>query len=441
MGHALRLRNNPLEFFESLRDYGDIVGIELGPRRAYVLNSPALIREMLVVKPRMFNKGAQIQGGKDLLGNGLLSSEGETHRRHRLMMQPAFRRERIALYAQTMQQQLVERTATWRDGQVLDAQIELSSLTLAVATKTLISSEIGKDLIAEMLHSLPRIFDLLYRRLVTPVSLLNRLPLPRNREYAARLARLHPMVDKVIADYRAEDIPRDDLLSMMLRLRSEEDGSGMTDEEIHSQVASILVAGTETAAATLCWTFHLLSRSPEAEARLHAEVDDVLGGRPASFADLPRLTYTGQVIREALRCYPPAWFITREAVDDVELGGYRIPRGTPVMYSTYAVHRDSRWYPDPERFDPDRWSSERVDSIPREAILPFGSGARKCIGDVFALVETTLAVATIATGWRMSAEPGAVVEKVATTTLVPRNLHLTLHRRSADPAGNLAVEP
>ncbi|MGF6883576.1 cytochrome P450 [Nocardia sp. GAS34] len=431
LGHALRMRDTPLEFFSSLRDCGDIVEIKIGPQRAYVLNSPELIRQLLVSQHRQFDKGVQIQGARDLFRDGLVISEGETHRRQRLMMQPAFHRKRIAAYTEVMREQFVERTAAWRDGEVIDVRVEMSELTLAVAAKALISSDLGKDLVAEMLHRLPRLFDLLYQRLMSPVAMLNRLPLPRNREYRAILARLHPMIDGVIADYRASGDGRDDLLNTMLQLRDESDGSTLTDQEIHDQVVAILVAGTETTAATLSWAFHLLAGHPEVEARVHAEVDEVLAGRPAQHADLPRLTYTAQVVSEALRYYPPAWIVTRTATEDVELGGYRIPRGMSVMFSPYSVQRDPRWFTDPQKFDPDRWSPERASEIPRDAIVQFGAGPRKCIGDVFAVVEATMALATIAAGWRLRAMPGAQVEQVATSTLVPRNLFLTLEKRES----------
>ncbi|WP_328412325.1 cytochrome P450 [Nocardia sp. NBC_00403] len=428
LGHALRLLNEPLEFFESLREHGDIVRIKLGPQSAYVLNSAELVRGVLVAKHRQFNKGAAIEGGRDLLGYGLISSEGDMHRRQRLMMQPAFHRERIAEYSEIMREQIVERTGAWRTGQTVDVRAEMSALTLAVTAKTLISSDVGNDLVEEMQHSMPRLFELLYQRLVTPLPALNKLPLPRNREYSAILTRLHPMIDKVIADYRSVDTPRNDLLGMLMQAQ-DESGNMLSDQEIHDQVASILVAGTETTAATLAFVFHLLTEHPDIEARLHAEVDEVLGGRPAEYADASRLTYTAQVISEALRYYPPAWILTRVAIEDVDLDGHLIPKGASVMFSPYIVLRDPRLFQDPDKFDPDRWGRERVAEIQREAMVHFGAGPRKCIGDVFAVVEATLALATMATGWRLVAAPGAVLDMVAATTLTPRNLFLTLEKR------------
>ncbi|WP_067464104.1 cytochrome P450 [Nocardia amamiensis] len=429
LGHALRLRRNPLEFFESLREQSDIVRIKLGPQGVYVLSSAELVRQALVVEQRHFDKGAAVENAGELIGNGLLSSEGEEHRRQRLLMQPAFRRDRIAHYAEIMRNQIIEQTATWEEGRVLDVREEMTALTLAVTGKTLISSDLGNDLAAEIQHGLPRIFDLLYKKMVSPLPVLNKLPLPRNREWAKRLARLHPMVDRVIANYRRDESSARDLLGMLLNARDAEAGAALSDQEIHDQITTILVAGAETTAATLSWVFYLLTEHPEVEARLHAEVDQVLAGRPAEYADCRQLTYTAQVISESLRCYPPAWILTRRATEDVELGGFRIPKGASVMFSPYVVHRDSRLFADPERFDPDRWSPERVGEIPREAMVQFGGGSRKCIGDVFAVVEATLALATIAGRWRLCAQPGSTFEKAVGTTFSPRNLFLTLTER------------
>ncbi|WP_454198673.1 cytochrome P450 [Nocardia sp. Marseille-Q1738] len=430
LGHALQMRNDPLGFLESLRDYGDIVQIKLGPRRAYVLNSVELIRGVLVAKQSQFYKGDQIEAARDMLGEGLISAEGETHRRQRRLMQPAFRRERIAQYADIMQEQILERTGAWRRGDTIDVRVEMTTLTLAVAAKSLISADLGKDLVDFMLHTMPRLLDLLYQRMVTPLPLLNKLPLPRNHEYAAILARMHSMIDDVIADYRGKDIARTDLLSMLLRAQNDEPGSVLSDREIHDQVTNILIAGSETTAATLTWIFHVLSQRPDIEARLFGEVDAVLDGRPAEYADLRQLHYTAQVVSEALRCYPPGWILTRSAIEDVDLVGYRIPAGSSVMFSPYVVHRDPRLFSDPDTFDPDRWSPERVGDIPRGAVLHFGTGPRKCIGEVFAVVEATLALATIAAHWRLRAQPGAAIDSVVTSTYTPRKLLLALEKRT-----------
>ncbi|MGO4617601.1 cytochrome P450 [Nocardia sp. 2YAB30] len=431
LGHALQFRKDPLGFFGSLREYGDIVQVKLGPQRVYVINSATLAHEMLVDKPRKFDKGASIEITRDLVGYGLASSEGAMHRSHRRLMQPVFRRERIVEYAQIMREQIVEQIGTWREGQVLDVRQEMAALSFAVAAKTLVRSHHGKELEQEMRLNMPRIFELLYQRMIAPLPVLNRLPLARNREYTSYLARLHPIIDKLIVEYRAEGNSRNDLLALLIEARDSETAGGLSDEEIHDQIITIMVAGSETNSATLTWVFYLLSKHPEVERRLHEEVDRVLGDRPADYADVPNLVYTAQVISEALRCYPPAWILTRRANEDLELGGHTIPNGSSVMLCSYAVQRDPRSFADPDTFDPDRWSPQRVGEIPHKAMLHFGAGPRRCIGDVFAVVEATLAVSTIAARWRLRPDPGATtaLETVVAATLIPRSLLLTAEKR------------
>ncbi|MEV0252127.1 cytochrome P450 [Nocardia sp. NPDC050712] len=429
LGHALRLHDDPLGFFESMREYGEIVRIRLGSQDAYVLNSPELIREVLVAKAREFSKGTQIEGARDLFGYGLVSSEGATHRRQRLLMQPAFRRDRIAEYARTMRSEIVAQTGGWSDGDAFDIRVEMTTLALSVAAKTMMSSELGDGLVTAMKQSLPRLLELLYRRMINPLPRLNALPLPRNREYARILATLHPMIDAVIADYKRHEVEHDDLLGALLRATDPETGATLSDTEVHDQITAILVAGSETTAATLSWAFHLLTEHPEVEARLHAELDDVLDGRPAEYADVRRLPYTAQIVSETLRHSPPAWLITRRATVDVEVGGYPIPAGGSILISPYAVQRDPALFEEPARFDPDRWSPERVAMIPRNAVLQFSNGPRKCIGDVFAVVEATLALATIAGQWQLRVQPGARFEKVAASTYTPRNLSMAARKR------------
>ncbi|NUP27873.1 MAG: cytochrome P450 [Nocardia sp.] len=428
LGHALQFRRDPLAFFEFLRDEGDIVSIELGPQRAYVLSSPDLIHEVLVAQARLFDKGAQIQGARDLFGNGLVASEGAEHRRQRLMMQPAFRRDRIANYAGVMREEVASHVDYWYDGRTFDVRVEMTSLALAVAAKTLIASEVGEKLATEVKYGMPRLLELFFRRMTSPVPALKRLPLPGNREYDAILKRFHGLVDGVIADNKRDSTPRNDLLSMLLAERGE-DGEPLSDRAIHDQLIAIIVAGSETTAALLSWVFHVFGEYPEIEARVHTELDDVLDGRPAEYTDLPRLTYTANVVSETLRLYPPAWIVTRRSRAEVELGRYRIPAGADVLMSPYAVQRDPRFFTNATTFDPDRWSRDRIAAVPRRAMLQFGSGVRKCIGEDFAVVEGTLALAIIAGRWRLRPDPGSRMQKIAASTYTPRNLVMVAQER------------
>ncbi|WP_280274925.1 cytochrome P450 [Nocardia wallacei] len=318
LGHAWKLRTDPLGLFASLRAHGDIVQIRIGPQRVFVVTSTELTHELFAAKYRSFDKGVAVENFRDVFGYGLLSSEGEQHRRHRLLLQPAFHRDRLADYLAIMHERISERIDGWRDGRILDARVEMSAITLAVVAKALISARVGDELAAEVQLRLPRLLDLSYRRAVNPLPILDKLPLPRNREYAALVARLHPLIDKVIADYHRGDTRHPDLLSMMLDAR-DADGA-LPDGRIHDQIMTILLAGSETTATALSWTFLLLSAHPEVEARVIAEIDAVLGGRAVTFPDLARLTYTTQVVEESLRHSPPIWLITRRAIEDVRLG-------------------------------------------------------------------------------------------------------------------------
>lgn len=426
------MRNDPLSFFNSLREQGDIVEIRLGTQRAYVVTSAELVREILVVKPREFDKGAQFDEVRSMLGNGLANSDGETHRRHRLLMQPAFRRDRIADYAKLMRDEIVTAIDGWQDGQQIDVRKAMNALTLSVTCRAMMSSDAADELVRELQHGMPFVLDLMYKRMVNPlVKTMAKLPTSRNREFTETLARLHRLADELVANYRRDtDSDRHDLLTMLLLAKEAETGDTLSDQEVHDQIMTVLVAGTETTASTLSWVFHLFSQYPDVEKRVHAEIDEVLNGRPAEYEDLKQLTYTAQVVSETLRYYPPAWLLTRRAKQDVDLKGHRIPAGTSVMFSPWVIHHDPKIYREPDRFDPDRWSPDRAAEIPREAIVQFGAGPRKCIGDVFAVVEASLAIATIAGRWRFL-PTDAKVEPLAGMALWPRELVMKLERRDS----------
>jgi pentalenene oxygenase len=424
------MRNDPLGFFDSLRSQGDIVMIQLGPQRAYVVTSAELVREILVTRSREFDKGAAMEEARAMFGDGLATSEGETHRRHRLLMQPAFRRDRLAQYAELMTNEITSLVDTWQDGQQLDVRKEMSALTLAVTCRAMMSSSAADDLIDEMQHGLPFILEVMYKRMVNPLAKLTRnLPTARNREFVSRLSRLHVLADKVVADYRLSgESENNDLLTMLLLAAEAGTGDSFSDQDVHDQIMTLLVAGTETTASTLSWIFHAISEHPAVEKRVHAEVDNVLAGRTVDYGSLSKLTYTAQVVKEALRYYPPAWMITRRAKIDTSLGGHQIAAGASVMFSPHIVNRDPGLYENPAEFDPDRWSPERVKDIPQEAVLNFGAGPRKCIGDAFAVMEASLTLASIASQWRLR-PAGGQVTRLAGMALWPQNLHTTLQRR------------
>jgi len=359
-----------------------------------------------------------------LLGDGLLTSNGDVHLRQRRMMQPAFHRERIEGYGDRMVEHALRLSSTWRAGERFDVAEAMMRLTLGVVAETLFSADVRgeADEIGDALTDAMQLFD----RLSLPLDqLLDRLPLPATRRFHRARRRLDATIHRVIAEHRAAG-DRGDLLSMLLAAQDDEgDGARMSDAQVRDEALTIFLAGDETTALALAWTWHLLSRNPDAEARLHQELDDVLGERPPAAADLPRLPCTRRVIAESMRLYPPAWTLGREPLEDLELGGYRIRAGSIVLVSPWVIQRDPRFFPDPLRFDPDRWLPEAEPERHRFAYFPFGAGPRKCIGEAFAWMEGTLLLATIAREWRVRTDRAARIE--------PRPL-ITLRTRAGMPA-------
>jgi cytochrome P450 len=427
---VLRLRARPLSFIEAMRDQGGVVLFRTGRWRAYLVNDPALVREMLVRQGHVFGKGGGLlnEAIASVLGNGLVTSVGSFHLRQRRLMQPAFREPRIARYAEIMQKVAAAKAASWRSGQLLDGEREMVELAFTIAARSLFSAEATGGMVAEIQQALPIVGDGVARRAYTPVAPLYRMPTPGNRRYRASLDRLNVLIDRIIADYRETAADHGDLLSMLLAAR-DDTGEPMGDQQLHDECLTMLLASSDTTARTLSWAFYTLSRRPDVEQRLYAEIDEVLGGRPVSHPDLARLEYLGRFVTETLRLYPPTWLLTRRVTADAELGGHRFPVGAHVFFSPYAVHRDPRYYRDPHRFDPDRWLPERDQARSRDCYLPFGLGARQCIGNSFAVTETAISVATIAGRWRLRPAPGRRVGLRVAVTHYPSPLPLITEPR------------
>ncbi|WP_216204561.1 cytochrome P450 [Amycolatopsis aidingensis] len=430
VGHLLPLRRERrLAFLDSLRRHGSVVRIKLGPRTIYLVTEAEMAREVLVVQAGSFDKG---EGGAQLrvlVGNGVLTSERETHRRQRRLLQPHFHRNRMAGYAEAMRQEIEQLSTTWRDGQRLDVRTEMHGLLLGITIRALLPSSIG-TLHGDFRRDFPLALREVQRRMFNPVrALTSRLPTPRNQRHARLLAGLHQAAAHAIATHHKAEAKDTDLLTTLTGARDPDTGEPLSDTEIRDQVMTMLATGGETSTSALSWAFHELGRHPDLEERLHTEVDQVLGGRAARYEDLPRLELTGRIISEVLRCYPPAWMISRRALADVDLGGYHVPAGSPVLVIPYIVHRDPAVFPDPHRFDPDRWLPDRPTRIPHDAVIPFGAGVRKCIADHFAVIETTLTLATLAGRWRLRPLPDHPVRPVTATTLVPEGLVMRAERR------------
>jgi len=405
------------------RQYGDVVYIPLGRQHIYCISHPDAIREVLVTHQNKFKKSRMLERARVLLGDGLLTSEGEHHRRQRRLVQPAFHRDRLAGYGAVM----VERTAVvrdrWQSGQPFDVLQEMMRLTLAIVAKTLFSTDVDSEA-DEIGAALSEVFGLFEIILMPFSEILEKLPLPSVRRFKRARERLDATIYRLIAERRASGSDAGDLLSMLL-LASDEEGDegskgGMSDTQVRDEALTLFLAGHETTANALTWAWYLLSQNPEAEATFHAELDRVLGGRLPSFEDLPQLRYTESVFAEALRLYPPAWGIGRRALEDFQVGEFLIPARSVVLMSPYVVHRDPRWFADPIAFRPERWLTEDA-SRPKFAYLPFGGGARVCIGERFAWMEGTLLLAAIGQRWRLRLEPGHRVETHARITLRPKH--------------------
>ena len=438
---ALRMGRNPLAFLEDVaRQHGDIARVPLGPETLYLFNHPDLVREVLVVNHRNFHKGRGLERAKLLLGEGLLTSEGELHRRQRRLAQPAFHRERIAAYGATMAELAERHRDRWRAGDTLDMQREMMALTLAIVGKTLFDADV-EDEAADIGAALATTFESFNFVFYLPLGeLLERIPIPPTIRFRKARARLDATIYRIIDERRRQQTDRGDLLSMLLMAHDVAgDGGRMSDVQLRDEAMTIFLAGHETTANALTWTLYLLSQHPHVESRLHAEIDGVLGGRLPGADDLAALPYTRMVLAESMRLYPPAWIVGRRALAPFEAGGFTVPARSIVLMSQYLVHRDARWFPDPQRFDPERWTAERQAERPRFSYFPFGAGPRVCIGEQFAWMEGVLLLATIAQRWRFRLVPGHPVALQPIITLRPKyGMRMALERRSpatADRAG------
>ncbi|WP_051581535.1 cytochrome P450 [Pseudonocardia acaciae] len=424
VGHLFKLLGNPMPFLESLRAQGDIVRVFFGPLEVYVILRPQLFHEVLVRKSGAFRKGRLLDKVRSFLGNGLLTSEGEFHHRQRRLMQPAFHRRRIAEYVDLMRRNAEGATADWRPGQAVDLQELFDDLSLRNVSEALFSSELGQASHDEVLRWLRVVMRGAAIRTLAPTDLLQKLPTPGNRRFDEANTRFRRVVDEVIRTYRADDVDRGDLLSMVLAARDEETGRGMTDAQARDELQTLLLAGAETTASAMGSLFHEVSRHPAVARRLHGELDEVLGGRPLRYEDIARLEYTRCVVDEALRLATPVWMTMRRTATEVTLGEARLPAGAEILLSFPVVHRDPDAYPDPLAFDPDRWLRRGPRDLPPGAYLPFAAGNRKCIGDHFAWMELLVTMAVIGSRWRLEPAPGHRPKRIYRT--VTRMSRLTM---------------
>ncbi|SEF21123.1 Cytochrome P450 [Amycolatopsis pretoriensis] len=425
LGHTVPLLRDPLKLFTSLPAHGDVVELRLGPLPVQVVTTPELAWQVLATDADKFDKGLVFDKMRPLFGDGLATSNGELNRRQRRLVMPAFGRTRIAGYADTTITKLAdELTSSWRPGEVVEFDKRMQDLVLTIAGQTLFSTALGEEALAEIQRSIPIMLKYVLIRAFSP-KFVEKLPIPANRRFDAAAARLREVIGETVITARKEGADHGDLLSMLLLARDEDTGEGMSDRQVHDEVITILTTGAETTAVALAWFFHELGQHPEVERRFHAEVDDVLGGRPATFEDLPDLVYTHQIVNEIVRRTPPL-ILMRRAREDVDLGGVTVRTGSEVAVSQHTLHRDPRWFPDPDRFDPDRWAPGETAELPKGAYIPFGAGARLCPGHVFAPTEIGIVAATIGARWRLVPVPGKKVRAQLKATMQPNRLPMTL---------------
>lgn len=413
-------RDPPGTLLQLAREYGDVVYFRLGPQRAILFNRPTHVQDLLITNAHKFTKSRLLQRAKILLGEGLLTNEGKFHLRQRRLAQPAFHRDRLKAYSQVMAEYADRAASRWQEGETRDMAQEMMRLTLAVVAKTLFSADVESEAseVGQALTDVLGLFDLM---LVPGTAFLQHLPLPAMRRFHRALKQLNGIIYGIIREHRESGKDAGDLLSMLMMAADDQgDGSRMNDKQLRDEAMTLFLAGHETTAVALTWTWYLLSQHPQAAAKLREELETVLDGRLPAFDDLPRLPYTEMVMAESMRLYPPAWGISRLAIEAHEIDGFPIAKGTLCLLSPYVMHRNPVFFADPERFDPERWMPEARETRPKYSYFPFGAGARICIGERFAWTEGILILATIAQKWKMNLAPDQQIAHLAQITLRTR---------------------
>jgi cytochrome P450 len=443
VGNLFDFRRNPPDFLlNAANAHGAVVYIKLGPQDVFLVNDPEMIKDVLVTHNKNFIKSRGLQMAKRFLGEGMLTSEGEFHRRQRRLAQPAFHRQRIAAYAEVMVKYALKAQEHWREGETVNIAEEMMRLTLSIVGKTLFDAEVESEAseIGEALTAIMKTFN----RITNPfAAIIAKLPLPSNTRMQKAHERLDETIYRIINERRKSQTDRGDLLSMLLLAQDEEgDGSSMTDKQVRDESLTLFIAGHETTANAMTWTWYLLSQNPQVEAKLHEEIDTVLQGRSPDFEDVMKLPYAEMVFAESMRLYPPAWTLGRQVLNDYRLGEYVAPKGSIILMSQYVMHHTARYYPEPFKFDPERWTPEAKESRPKFAYFPFGGGPRVCIGESFAWMEGVLLLATIAQSWRLRLAEDQIIKTQPMVTLRPKyGMRMKPERRNknSQPGGVEAV--
>ena len=422
VGNVFEPRGNAIGYFtKCFRDYGDLVFLRFLGVPMCLVNRPDCIESVLVTQNNNFEKSKDYRALRRVLGNGLLTSEGEFWRRQRKLVQPAFHQVRIAAYAEVMVSYTERMLASWKDGEERDIHEAMMRLTLDIVAKTLFDTDVSREA-QDVGAALQLLMSKFFRQAGFALLLPRSIPIPTTQQLRRAVGQLDKVIYEIIRRRRVGPSTSGDLLSVLLQAQDDE-GLRMTDRQLHDEIMTLFLAGHETTANALSWTWLLLGQHPEIEEELVAELQRVLAGRAPAASDLPRLTYTDMVLREAMRLYPPVWVIGRRALAPFRLGEYELPAETNVLMSQLITHRDGRYFPEPERFDPDRWrpSDPRNVSLPRFAYFPFGGGPRVCVGAGFAMMEAVLLLATIAQKFRLTLVPGQNVKYLPSVTLRPKS--------------------
>lgn len=439
IGHTLALLRDPWDFLTSLtRVDSTLVRIRLGPLSVVVVCDPAAAHRVLR-EDSLFDKGGPIfDAARSVTGETVVTAPHGRHRRLHRLVQPAFSRPRLPGYAAAMVAEIDAAVGCWVDGECIDVGSELLQITTRVFLTVMFSESLSPTQLDRAMADMGTIVDGLYQQTLMPPGLA-RLPLPGTLRYRRAWSNMRDVVSRISAERLASGVDHGDLLSSLLAMRDTEsasDAGRLTDLEICNELVSFVLAGSESTAGTVAWALYLLSGNPEVLARLQTEADRVLGAEPVLYEQLDALVVTRHVLYETLRMYPPIWLLTRKVTADTELGGYRLRSGTAIVYSPYLLHRLEREFTDPERFDPDRWKA--ADAARSSAFMPFGAGPRRCLGDNFAMIEVTFALATIVRRWDIEAGDRDRVRPRLAVALQPRGLRLRIHARPLVDQGHSA---
>jgi cytochrome P450 len=416
------------------RECGDIGSYRIGPRTLLFISHPEFIEQVLVTENRKFIKHYALRLLRPTLGDGLLTSDGDFWLRQRRLMQPAFLKQRVESYGPIIVNLTQKMLSTWRSGEMRDLHADMMQLALSIVSKALLDVDAG-----EQAHGVSSAVDWIMRdfnsRFQSAVPLPFWFPAPRNFELKRQVRRLEAVIQQIINERRADDRDHGDLLSVLVHARDEQDQTGMTDRQLRDELMTLFLAGHETTANLLSWTWYLLARHADVAAKVRRELETVLAGRTPSAADVPNLTFTEQVLLESMRLFPPAYALGRESVEECTIGGYRIPAGSTVIMSQYVMHRHPTYFNRPDEFDPDRWSNGLLRRLPKYAYFPFGAGPRMCIGNTFAMLEAMLVVATVVPRFEFALAPHRPVAPFPSVTLRPREgIHAIVHERNLGAA-------